>query len=201
MIGLYVVLQAARYWVIATLGPYWTHHIITLDEAPIVSSGAYRFVKHPNYAITIAETLLLPVAFSAVALALIMTAIWVAVLNYKIRLEDAALATRILSSSALRRSCNCAGVPAVVSKPCHWRPLVAILASIALFAALFSTLGLVAACIGCVLVAGTATAPVRWAQLFLLGPVLAGFSALLFVKGLGLPFRLWPSFLPQIWPW
>ena len=94
LIGLYVVLQAARYWVIATLGPYWTHRIITLDEAPIVSSGAYRFIKHPNYAITVAETLLLPLAFSAVALALIMTAIWVAVLSYKIRLEDAALAKR-----------------------------------------------------------------------------------------------------------
>jgi methyltransferase len=94
LIGLYLVLQAARYWVIATLGTYWTHRIITIDEAPIVSSGAYRFFKHPNYAITVAETLLLPVAFSAIPLALIMTSIWVAVLSYKIRLEDAALATR-----------------------------------------------------------------------------------------------------------
>ena len=94
LIGLYVVLQAARYWVIATLGPYWTHRIITIDDAPIISSGAFRFLKHPNYAITVAETLLLPSAFSAVAPALIMTAIWVAVLNYKIRLEHAALATR-----------------------------------------------------------------------------------------------------------
>lgn len=94
LIGLYVVLQAVRYWVIATLGPYWTHRIITLEEAPVVASGAYRLVRHPNYAITIAETLLLPVAFASIALALIMTAIWVAVLNYKIRLEDAALARR-----------------------------------------------------------------------------------------------------------
>ena len=78
----------------ATLGPYWTHRIITIDDAPIVSSGAFRFLRHPNYVITVAETLLLPSAFSAVALALIMTAIWVAVLHYKIRLEDAALATR-----------------------------------------------------------------------------------------------------------
>jgi hypothetical protein len=79
-----------------------------------------------------------------------------------------------------------------------WRPLLAILASIAVFAVLFSTLGLIAACIGCVLAAGTATSPVRWGRLFLFGPVLAAFSALLFVKGLGLPFKLWPS-LP--WPW
>jgi methyltransferase len=97
LIGLYLVLQAVRYWVIATLGPYWTHRIMTLDTAPIVSSGAYRFVKHPNYVTTVAETLLLPVAFSSFALALIMTAIWIAVLNYKIRLEDAALANRHVS--------------------------------------------------------------------------------------------------------
>ena len=67
-----------------------------------------------------------------------------------------------------------------------------ILASIALFAVLFSTLGLIAACVGAVLVAGAATAPVRWLQLVICGAVIAAFSALLFVKGLGLPFRLWP---------
>ena len=94
LIGLYLLLQVARYWVIATLGPYWTHRIITLDAAPVVSSGAYRLIKHPNYAITVTETLLLPLAFSAFAVALIMTAIWVAVLSYKIRLENAALAHR-----------------------------------------------------------------------------------------------------------
>ena len=86
-----------------------------------------------------------------------------------------------------------------------WRPLAAILAAIAVFAVLFATLGLVAACIGCVLVAGTAAGPVRWGRLVLFGPILAAFSALLFVKGLGLPFKLWPSFLapywPQLWPW
>jgi methyltransferase len=94
VIGLYLLLQAARYWVIATLGPYWTHRIITIDGAPLVASGPYRLVKHPNYAITVAETLLLPMAFSAVSLALIMTAIWVAVVSYKMRLEDAALGAR-----------------------------------------------------------------------------------------------------------
>jgi hypothetical protein len=80
-----------------------------------------------------------------------------------------------------------------------WRPLIAILAAIGVFAALFWGLGLMAACAGSVLVAGTAAGPVRWGRLVLLGPVLAAFSALLFVKGLGLPFQLWPPFLSQIW--
>jgi hypothetical protein len=85
--------------------------------------------------------------------------------------------------------------PEPISAPA-WRPLVMILASIALFAVLFSTLGLIAACIGAVLVAGAATAPVRWPQLALCGVVVAAFSALLFVRGLGLPFALWPPFWP-----
>ena len=86
-----------------------------------------------------------------------------------------------------------------------WRPLIAILAAIAVFAVLFSTLGLIAACIGCVLVAGTAIRPVQWRRLLLFGPLVAAFSALLFVKALGLPFKVWPSFWapswPLVWPW
>jgi hypothetical protein len=44
--------------------------------------------------VTYAETFLLPFAFGAVALAVIMTAIWVAVIRYKIMLEDRANASR-----------------------------------------------------------------------------------------------------------
>ena len=46
-------------------------------------------------------------------------------------------------------------------------------------------------------------APVRWRQLAACGVVIAAFSALLFVKGLGLPFKLWPSScqLSLAWPW
>jgi methyltransferase len=92
--ALYVALQGLRYWVIATLGRYWTHHIITLDSAPIVKRGPYRWMRHPNYAVTIAETLLLPWVFGAWALGMIFTVVWIAVIRYKIELEDAALAAR-----------------------------------------------------------------------------------------------------------
>ncbi|MGI9423149.1 MAG: isoprenylcysteine carboxyl methyltransferase family protein [Hyphomicrobiaceae bacterium] len=94
LIALYVVLQVARYWIIVSLGPFWTHRIITLPGAPIQREGPYQFVRHPNYVVTILETLVLPLAFGAVFLALIMTAIWSAVIYYKIVLEDAALEGR-----------------------------------------------------------------------------------------------------------
>jgi len=94
LIALYLVLQFARYWIIGTVGRYWTHRIITLPGAPIVGRGPYKFIKHPNYMVSIIETFLLPACFGAYALSGIMGAVWTVVLLYKMRLEDAALAGR-----------------------------------------------------------------------------------------------------------
>jgi methyltransferase len=77
-----------------SLGRYWTHGVITVADAPVVARGPYLYLRHPNYALTIIETLLLPLAFGALALGLIMTALWWTVLAYKIRLEDATLDAR-----------------------------------------------------------------------------------------------------------
>lgn len=90
----FLILQVLRYWIIAALGPYWTHRIIALPGAPVVVRGPYRFLRHPNYAVTLAETFLLPLAFGEVALALIFTILWAVVLRYKIILEDAELEVR-----------------------------------------------------------------------------------------------------------
>jgi methyltransferase len=90
----YIALQVVRYWIIATLGRFWTHRIFTLDNAPVVRRGPYGYVRHPNYAVTIAETFLLPMVFGALALGMIMGAVWTAVLAYKIKLEDEALSAR-----------------------------------------------------------------------------------------------------------
>jgi methyltransferase len=94
LLGAFLGLQVARYWIIGTLGRYWTHRILTLPGAPVVTRGPYRFLRHPNYAVTLAETLLLPLAFGQPALGLIFAALWGAVLRHKIGLEDQALATR-----------------------------------------------------------------------------------------------------------
>lgn len=90
----YLALQVVRYWVIASLGRYWTHRIITLPESPVVRTGPYRYLRHPNYVVTIAETFLLPLVFGASAVAVIFSCVWSAVLYYKILLEDGALSER-----------------------------------------------------------------------------------------------------------
>lgn len=91
---LFLLLQVARYWIIGSLGRFWTHRIITLSTAPIIRAGPYRFLRHPNYLITFLETILVPAIFGAWAVALIFGSVWGTVLVYKIRLEDEALDKR-----------------------------------------------------------------------------------------------------------
>ena len=93
-LGLFVVLQLARIWVIATLGPYWTTRIITLEGAPLVRKGPYRFVRHPNYLVVAGEIVMLPLAFGEIAVAIVFTILNGAMLAWRIRQEDEALATR-----------------------------------------------------------------------------------------------------------
>lgn len=93
-LAIFILLQAARVWVIATLGPYWTTRIITLDAAPLVRKGPYRFVRHPNYLVVAGEIAALPLAFGELNVAIVFTLLNAAVLAWRIREEDAALRTR-----------------------------------------------------------------------------------------------------------
>ena len=97
---LFVLLQIGRVWVIVTLGPYWTTRIITLPGAPLVRSGLYRFVRHPNYVIVGGEIAILPLVFGEIAVSVVFTALNAGLLFWRIRQEDAALAVRRAGGSA-----------------------------------------------------------------------------------------------------
>ncbi|HEY3919629.1 MAG TPA: isoprenylcysteine carboxylmethyltransferase family protein [Stellaceae bacterium] len=93
-IGIYLLLQIARYWVIATLGRYWTTRIITVSKAPLVEHGPYRFLRHPNYAVIAAEVAVLPLAFGEASVALVFSVLNALLLAWRIRIEQRALFSR-----------------------------------------------------------------------------------------------------------
>lgn len=88
---LFVVLQGLRVWVIATLGPRWTTRIIVLPDAPLITTGPYRFMPHPNYMVVAAEILVLPLVFGLVWYAAVFSLLNAIVLWIRIRAEEAAL--------------------------------------------------------------------------------------------------------------
>lgn len=91
-LSVFILLQACRFWVLVTLGPRWTTRIIVLPDAPMVASGPYRYLSHPNYAIVAAEIAVLPLALHLYLLALVFTLLNALVLGIRIRAEARALA-------------------------------------------------------------------------------------------------------------
>jgi methyltransferase len=99
-LGLFVLLLAARVWVIASLGRYWTTRIVTLADAPLVRRGPYRFLRHPNYLVVALEIPVLPMAFGLWPIALGFGIVNLVLLAWRIRVEDRALAMRREGMSA-----------------------------------------------------------------------------------------------------
>lgn len=87
----YLLLEAARYWCIATLGVFWNTRIVVLPGAKIVRSGPYRLVRHPNYLVLVLEFLVLPLLFRAWFTLAFFSAANLLVLRLRIRLEERAL--------------------------------------------------------------------------------------------------------------
>jgi len=92
LIAVFVLLQVARLWVLATLGRRWTTRIIVLPGEPLVTRGPYRFLRHPNYAVVAGEIAVLPLAFGLVGTAILFSILNAAVLTIRIRSEVGALA-------------------------------------------------------------------------------------------------------------
>lgn len=94
LLVLFILLQAGRVWVIATLGRYWTTRIITVAQAPLITGGPYRWVRHPNYLVVAAEIVVLPLVFGQVWIAVAAGAATALLLRHRIAVEDEALSTR-----------------------------------------------------------------------------------------------------------
>ena len=88
---IYLALQVLRVWVMATLGARWTTRIIVLPNAPLVTSGPYRYLRHPNYAVVVGEIAMLPLMLQLPWIAAVFTVLNAIVLFIRIRAENQAL--------------------------------------------------------------------------------------------------------------
>jgi len=69
-----------------------TYHLIVLPGAATIAQGPYRWLRHPNYLIVALEIAVIPLALGLPVLALIFSAANAALLVYRIRIENEALA-------------------------------------------------------------------------------------------------------------
>jgi methyltransferase len=83
--------QGLRYWAIFTLGHRWNTRIIFLPGATPITSGPYRFIRHPNYLAVIMELAAVPLIHGAWLTAIGFSLANALMLLVRIRAEEAAL--------------------------------------------------------------------------------------------------------------
>jgi len=93
MLAVVLAAQGLRWWCITTLGHRWNTRVIVVPGLPLVASGPYARLRHPNYVAVVAEGVALPLVHSAWVTALVFTVLNAVLLHVRIRTEDNALRT------------------------------------------------------------------------------------------------------------
>jgi methyltransferase len=100
MAALFVLANLLRWWVIRTLAGHWNVEVMESSRVGVVTSGPYRWVRHPNYVAVVVEIFSLPMIHTAWITAIVGTLGDLEILRRRVRVEDGFL----LSNPAYRLS-------------------------------------------------------------------------------------------------
>lgn len=88
---LFVASKALKYWAIRSLGTRWSFRVLVLPGVPLVTSGPYQYVRHPNYIAVMGELVGTAMMVGARVTGPVMVALFGAALWARIRFEERAL--------------------------------------------------------------------------------------------------------------
>jgi methyltransferase len=91
MFTVFIAANAVRWWVIRTLGDHWNVQVMDSTRLGVVTSGPFRFVRHPNYAAVFAEMFSLPLIHTAWITAVAGSLAHAAVLSQRLSTEERVL--------------------------------------------------------------------------------------------------------------
>jgi methyltransferase len=91
MLALLVASHGLRWWCISSLGRQWCTRIVVVPGRSAVTSGPYRFLRHPNYLAVVLEGIALPLVHTAWVTAAVFTVANAALLRVRIAAEEQAL--------------------------------------------------------------------------------------------------------------
>jgi methyltransferase len=95
---IFLAANVVRWWVIRTLGEHWNVEVMNSTGLGVITTGPFRYVRHPNYAAVFVEMLALPLIHSAWIIAGMGSAAHILVLSRRINTEE-----RVLFSDARYR--------------------------------------------------------------------------------------------------
>jgi methyltransferase len=100
MFVLFLLSNALRWWVVLTMAGHWNVEVMASSTVGVVTSGPYRWVRHPNYVGVVLEVFSLPMIHTAWITAILGTLGYIATLYHRLKVEDGFL----MSNPAYRLS-------------------------------------------------------------------------------------------------
>jgi methyltransferase len=88
MLTLFIASNLVRLWVVLTLGDLWSVQVMDSTQLGVVTTGPFRFVRHPNYTGVILEMISLPLIHAAWITAVIASLAHSLALSMRIRAEE-----------------------------------------------------------------------------------------------------------------
>jgi methyltransferase len=96
---IFLAANVVRWWVIRTLGEHWNVQIMNSTGLGVITTGPFRYVRHPNYAAVFVEMLVLPLIHTAWITAIAGSLAHLVVLSQRLSTEE-----RVLFSDAQYRA-------------------------------------------------------------------------------------------------
>ena len=91
---LFIGAKALKFWAIGSLGQRWTFRVRVLKGAPLVMSGPYEYVAHPNYIAVTGELVATAMMMGALVTGPVMTAVFGVLMWRRVRFEERAMADK-----------------------------------------------------------------------------------------------------------
>ncbi len=89
--AIFLAANVVRWWVIRTLGEHWNVQVMDSTGMGVITTGPFRYVRHPNYAAVFVEMLVLPLIHCAWITAAAGSAAHILVLSRRISTEERVL--------------------------------------------------------------------------------------------------------------
>ena len=85
---LYLLFVLFKALVISSLGKFWNTKIYHIPDFPLMKNGVYKYIKHPNYMIVIAEIAIIPLVFHLYFTAVTFTVLNAIMLSVRVKVEN-----------------------------------------------------------------------------------------------------------------
>ena len=91
LLVVYLLLLIFKAWVITSLGKFWNTKIYHIQDLTLIKNGVYKYIKHPNYMIVIAEIAIIPLVFHLYYTAIAFTVLNAMMLTVRVNEENKVL--------------------------------------------------------------------------------------------------------------